>query len=144
DVDPAVRIHCPPKRIRKSFSDSCLVATEPSLPSHITRSNHGDHGDSVQQRDASFDGQFVFAVKTTGVYCRPSCAARQPLRKNVSFFATPDAAESAGYRACRRCRPRADRSDAATNVAVKRARAYLDQNGDRAVPMAELTRHAGL
>ena len=57
-------------------------------------------------RDRRWDGRFVFAVRTTGVYCRPSCPARRPLRKNVAFFAEPDAAEKAGFRACRRCRPR--------------------------------------
>ena len=49
----------------------------------------------VQERDASLDGRFVYAVRTTGVYCRPSCASRRPLRKNVAFFASPDDAEPA-------------------------------------------------
>jgi AraC family transcriptional regulator of adaptative response/methylated-DNA-[protein]-cysteine methyltransferase len=57
-------------------------------------------------RDRTWDGRFVFAVQTTGVYCRPSCPARRPLRKNVLFFTAPDAAERAGFRGCRRCRPR--------------------------------------
>lgn len=60
---------------------------------------------AVVNRDAGFDGRFVFAVKTTGVYCRPSCAARRPKRQNVDFFDVPAAAERAGFRACRRCRP---------------------------------------
>ncbi|HYM75316.1 MAG TPA: bifunctional DNA-binding transcriptional regulator/O6-methylguanine-DNA methyltransferase Ada [Candidatus Dormibacteraeota bacterium] len=62
---------------------------------------------AVIARDASRDGEFVFAVSTTGVYCRPSCAARRPRRENVQFFAAPDVAERAGYRACLRCRPKA-------------------------------------
>ena len=61
---------------------------------------------AVRARDRSWDGRFVFAVRTTGVYCRPSCPARRPRAGNVSFFADPDAAEQAGFRACRRCRPR--------------------------------------
>ncbi|MDE2142141.1 MAG: methylated-DNA--[protein]-cysteine S-methyltransferase [Elusimicrobia bacterium] len=61
---------------------------------------------AVTTRDVRADGTFVFAVKTTGVYCRPSCASRRALRDNVSFFRDPAAAENAGYRACRRCRPR--------------------------------------
>jgi len=62
---------------------------------------------AVVARDASRDGEFFFAVSTTGGYCRPSCAARRPRRENVQFFTTPAAAEHAGYRACLRCRPKA-------------------------------------
>ena len=60
---------------------------------------------AVERRDPAFDGAFVFAVESTGIYCRPSCPARRPLKKNVRFFATPRAAEHEGFRACRRCRP---------------------------------------
>ena len=60
---------------------------------------------AVASRDARFDGWFVTAVATTGIYCRPSCPARTPLVHNVSFFSTAAAAQGAGYRACRRCRP---------------------------------------
>lgn len=56
-------------------------------------------------RDRRADGSFVLAVRTTGIYCRPSCPARQAKRENCRFFASPDAARAAGYRACRRCRP---------------------------------------
>src|ERR1700722_17887249 len=57
-------------------------------------------------RDSGHDGEFVFAVATTGVYCRPSCAARRPRRENVTLSSRPDQAEKAGLRACLRCRPR--------------------------------------
>lgn len=60
---------------------------------------------AVQARDAGADGRFFYAVLTTGVYCRPSCAARPARRENVSFHLTCEAAEHAGYRACKRCRP---------------------------------------
>src|SRR5215475_12793861 len=63
--------------------------------------------EAVVSRDSRRDGEFFFAVSTTGVYCRSSCAARRPRRENVQFFRTPEAAEQAGYRACLRCRPRA-------------------------------------
>ena len=53
---------------------------------------------AVVQRDRRFDGAFVYAVRSTGVYCKPSCASRQPLRTNVRFFDTADEAEAAGYR----------------------------------------------
>jgi AraC family transcriptional regulator of adaptative response / DNA-3-methyladenine glycosylase II len=60
---------------------------------------------AAQSRDPRFDGRFFTAVKTTGIYCRPICPARTPLRKNVRFFACAAAAEEAGFRPCRRCRP---------------------------------------
>src|SRR5436190_14411643 len=60
---------------------------------------------AVAGRDARFDGWFFTAVATTGIYCRPSCPARTPLARNVSFFSTAAAAQAAGFRACRRCRP---------------------------------------
>lgn len=60
---------------------------------------------AVIDRDHSYSGCFVYAVRTTGVYCRPGCASRLPLRKNVRFFATSMKAESAGFRACQRCQP---------------------------------------
>ncbi len=61
---------------------------------------------AVVARDPSFDGAFYYCVATTGVYCRPSCSARLPKRTNVSFQATTAAAEAAGFRQCRRCRPK--------------------------------------
>ncbi|MCF6745640.1 DNA-3-methyladenine glycosylase 2 family protein [Blastococcus sp. KM273128] len=67
--------------------------------------DHGRCYRAVAGRDARFDGWFVTAVRTTGIYCRPSCPARTPLARNVSFFSTAAAAQGAGYRACRRCRP---------------------------------------
>src|SRR5437588_8091827 len=60
---------------------------------------------SVAARDAKADGSFYYSVKTTGVYCRPSCAARPARRENVAFHATTAAAERAGFRACKRCKP---------------------------------------
>jgi AraC family transcriptional regulator of adaptative response / DNA-3-methyladenine glycosylase II len=62
---------------------------------------------AISSRDTRFDGQFVTAVRTTGIYCRPSCPARTPKPANVSFFATSAAAHEAGFRACKRCLPEA-------------------------------------
>ncbi|KAK1184811.1 helix-turn-helix domain-containing protein [Streptomyces sp. NBS 14/10] len=61
--------------------------------------------EAVCSRDSRFDGEFFLAVSTTGIYCRPSCPANTPRRKNVRFFTTAAAAQGAGFRACRRCRP---------------------------------------
>ncbi|HSB61106.1 MAG TPA: Ada metal-binding domain-containing protein, partial [Vicinamibacteria bacterium] len=66
---------------------------------------------AVLARDAGQDGAFVFAVRSTGIYCRPTCPARRPLRANVRFYPAPDAAERAGFRACRRCHPRSAAGD---------------------------------
>ncbi|MEU5212797.1 AlkA N-terminal domain-containing protein [Streptomyces sp. NPDC020742] len=67
--------------------------------------NEDSRYEAVRSRDARFDGAFFFAVSTTGIYCRPSCPATTPRRRNVSFFPTAAAAQGSGYRACRRCRP---------------------------------------
>jgi AraC family transcriptional regulator of adaptative response/methylated-DNA-[protein]-cysteine methyltransferase len=75
---------------------------------------------AVAERRRGADGAFVYAVKTTGIYCRPSCPSRRPQRDRVEFFPIPEAAERAGYRACRRCHP----NEAATSEpAVARVRA---------------------
>jgi AraC family transcriptional regulator of adaptative response/methylated-DNA-[protein]-cysteine methyltransferase len=62
---------------------------------------------AVLARDRRFDGAFVYAVRSTGIYCRPSCASRRPRRTQVTFFPIPEAAEREGFRACRRCHPAA-------------------------------------
>lgn len=59
----------------------------------------------IQARDARYDGQFVFGVRSTGIYCKPSCPARHPAPERVAYFAAPEEARAAGYRACRRCHP---------------------------------------
>jgi AraC family transcriptional regulator of adaptative response / DNA-3-methyladenine glycosylase II len=72
--------------------------------------------EAVRSRDGRFDGEFFFAVETTGIYCRPSCPAVTPKRRNVRYFATAAAAQGAGFRACRRCRPDAVPGSAEWNV----------------------------
>ena len=73
---------------------------------------------SVLARDSRFDGAFVYAVRSTGIYCRPSCPSRRPQRDRVEFFADPNAAERAGFRACQRCRPETKETDPATAKVV--------------------------
>ena len=82
---------------------------------------------AVASRDARFDGQFVTAVRTTGIYCRPSCPATTPKRGNVEFLPTAAAAQQRGYRACRRCLPDAVPGSPEWNV-----RADLAAPGDAA------------
>ena len=91
---------------------------------------------AVAERRATARGLFVVAVRTTGIYCRAGCPARMPKRENVEFFTTAALAEAAGYRACKRCRPReAGRPDLALIRDVCRA---LDASGDAPPTLAEL------
>jgi AraC family transcriptional regulator, regulatory protein of adaptative response / methylated-DNA-[protein]-cysteine methyltransferase len=94
---------------------------------------------AVLRRDPDADGRFVYAVSTTGIYCRPVCAARRPRREHVSFFVDAAAAEAAGYRACRRCRPEHG-GTSSTAACVERALAYLDARLDETVTLEELGR----
>ncbi len=96
---------------------------------------------AVQERDRQRDGDFVFAVSSTGIYCRPSCPARRPRPENVRFFGDSAGAERAGFRPCRRCRPRAEATPRAELVA--RAVAWLDEHVDERVTLSDLARHVG-
>lgn len=98
---------------------------------------------AVCNRDRRCDGSFVYGVRTTGVYCRPSCGARRPLRRNVEFHATSDAAEAAGFRPCRRCRPDAPAGEDPHDGLVTRVCRAIDE---AMVPptLAELARIAGM
>ncbi|WP_423226588.1 bifunctional DNA-binding transcriptional regulator/O6-methylguanine-DNA methyltransferase Ada [Candidatus Amarolinea aalborgensis] len=93
---------------------------------------------AVLARDAQFDGQFIYAVHSTGVYCRPSCPSRRPRRDGVIFFAAPAAAEAAGYRPCRRCQP--DRPiPAEPNLSlIQDVCAYLAEPHERMPSLQEL------
>lgn len=94
---------------------------------------------AFDRRDRSLDGRFVGAVKTTGIYCKPSCPARRPLRENVEFFATPAEACAAGYRACKRCLPDDVGRDA---DGVAKALALIAASEER-VSLEELAAAAG-
>ena len=94
----------------------------------------GQRWDAVVARAVDHDGEFVFAVSSTGVYCRPSCPARRPRRENVQFFATPDAAEQGGYRACLRCRPRSVNGNEAAD-GVKAICRFIEQHLDEPVTL---------
>jgi len=102
--------------------------------------NEQQQWQAVLDRDARQDGAFVYAVKTTGVYCRPACPSRQPRPENVLFFASPAEAAAAGFRACKRCRP--DQPAQSAPEFVARARALLDAEG--ALPLSELGARLGV
>jgi AraC family transcriptional regulator, regulatory protein of adaptative response / DNA-3-methyladenine glycosylase II len=92
---------------------------------------------AASSKDARFDGVFITAVRTTGIYCRPSCPAMTPKRANVTFYPTAAAAQQAGYRACKRCRPDASpgspdwnvRSDVAARAMRLIADGIVDRDG---------------
>jgi AraC family transcriptional regulator of adaptative response/methylated-DNA-[protein]-cysteine methyltransferase len=99
---------------------------------------------AVLSRDASGDGTFVYAVRATGTYCRPSCAARRPRRAQVVFYPVPEAAEQCGYRPCRRCRPRQAAAGDPQVDLVRHTCRYIEANLQGALTLGALGRQAGL
>ncbi|MBI1777646.1 MAG: bifunctional DNA-binding transcriptional regulator/O6-methylguanine-DNA methyltransferase Ada [Proteobacteria bacterium] len=98
---------------------------------------------AVQDRDAGADGRFVFAVTTTGIYCRPSCPSRHPRWENVRFFPLPQAAERAGFRACKRCRPNEASPTDRRLARIAKACRVLDE-ADEPMTLAALGRKVGI
>jgi AraC family transcriptional regulator, regulatory protein of adaptative response / methylated-DNA-[protein]-cysteine methyltransferase len=95
----------------------------------------------VLERSPLADGQFVYAVKSTGIYCRPTCPSRRPREQQVEFFETPEQAEHAGYRSCRRCRP--ETVAPRTQVVTELCR-YIQAHPDSTLTLAELAGHVHL
>jgi len=100
-------------------------------------SNDDPRWNAVIARDGARDGEFVFAVSSTGVYCRPSCAARRPRRENVQFFIRPEQAERAGYRACLRCRPKSIGGNSQSD-SVKAICRFIEQHLDEPLTLGRL------
>jgi AraC family transcriptional regulator of adaptative response/methylated-DNA-[protein]-cysteine methyltransferase len=99
---------------------------------------------AVAARDRRFDGRFVFAVRTTGIYCRPSCPARRPRPENVAYYPFAEAAERAGFRSCRRCRPREAAVADPRAAAVQRVCRAIEAAPDAAWRLRDVARAAGL
>lgn len=104
--------------------------------------DEGEMWRAVEARDASADGRFVLAVRTTGIYCRPSCPGKHPKRENVEFYPTPEAAEAAGYRPCLRCKPRD--TDAPQLAWVKKTCDYIRRHPEDKITLTSLSREAGV
>lgn len=98
--------------------------------------------DALNRRDPAFDGVFVYAVTTTGVYCRPTCKSRRPLERNVRFFAAPVAARAAGFRACKRCRPDGAACDGGPAWLAQACR--LLEDAEEAPTLDELAQRIGI
>lgn len=105
--------------------------------------SEGERWDAVVRCDSSTDGTFYYSVRTTGVYCRPSCASKLPRRENVSFHPTCQEAERAGFRACKRCRP-GERSLAEQHAAVVEAACRMIEASDGTSSLDVLARTAGM
>ena len=116
-------------------ADALSMTNRQTTPAS-TDSDH-QYWEAVVARDARRDGEFFFAVSSTGVYCRPSCAARRPRRENVQFFRSPEAAEKAGYRACLRCRPRAFTGNLESDWAKAICR-FIEQHIDEPITLGRL------
>ena len=100
--------------------------------------------EAVSRRDREVDGRFVYAVTSTGIFCRPSCPSRRPRRDRVRFFETPAAAVDAGFRACKRCQPASAAPLVGTDGAIRRATKYLVAHADEPVSLSTLARVSGL
>lgn len=98
---------------------------------------------TVLARDPAADGRFVFAVRSTGIYCRPSCPARRPRRDQVSFYGGPAEAERAGYRACRRCHPQEDSMHDQQATLIRQACDFIERAADAPPSLAVLGRRIG-
>src|SRR5947209_6274709 len=126
-----------------SMSPPTMALASPSQPGMLP--DPDSCWTAVQRRDRAFNGRFWFSVRTTGVYCLPSCAARPPLRKNVAFHATPADAEVAGFRSCKRCKPTEWQAEPGLSKPVARACALFDSADADAPPsLAEVACRVGL
>ena len=120
------------------------TASNVNSPNRSASLDEATAWNSVLNRDSTADENFFYGVTTTGIYCRPSCASRRPKRENIRFFSSTEAAERAGFRACQRCRPNRPKSP---NVAIQRAREYIDAHAgelDERITLSSLSDHAGL
>lgn len=95
--------------------------------------------EAVKTSDDRFDGRFVVAVKTTGIYCRPSCPARTPKFENVTYYAMPEAAEAHGFRACKRCHPKDASPLDEQALRVQEICEYIHEHLDESLTLEELS-----
>jgi AraC family transcriptional regulator, regulatory protein of adaptative response / methylated-DNA-[protein]-cysteine methyltransferase len=131
---------------KEPLSEMVVPDSSPSKPTSSqpsrARTSLAQSGDdrrwnAVAARDSGRDGEFVFAVSSTGVYCRPSCPARRPRRENVTFYSRPEQAERAGFRACLRCRPRSVSGNPQWDSAKEICR-YIEQHLDEPITLERL------
>lgn len=117
------------------------MTTEPEPTLEFDHLSEADCWRILRERDRRYDSVFVTAVRTTGIYCRPSCSARTPKRQNVTFYSDCSAAEAAGYRACKRCRP--TERDADVELVEQLCRS-IDRRFDESLTLSDLSAEAHL
>lgn len=123
--------------------DTEPVATSSNAATPEAMQLAGERWQAVVRRDPQADGEFVYAVRTTGVYCRPSCPSRAARRENVCFFESPDLAAAAGYRPCKRCKPDEVSQQQRRNALVIQASQAIEHCGSTLV-LAQLAQQAGM
>jgi len=138
----------PQGRRRGTLRPSPPEMREPAMhtqqvPEAVRPSTDDERWAAVQRRDRAADGQFYYGVRTTGVFCRPSCPSRPARRENVSFHASCEAARQAGFRACKRCRPEQSSEQAGPHAGVVRACRAIEAAAELPT-LDELARIAGL
>jgi AraC family transcriptional regulator of adaptative response/methylated-DNA-[protein]-cysteine methyltransferase len=122
---------------------SATTPTQPKLK--VPGLFAGKAWQQVLARDPRADGQFVYAVKTTKIFCRPSCPSRRPERKNVSFFPTPEQAAAAGYRACLRCDPESAAARPDPQIeAIDAVSSYLTQHASDRTRLKDVAKATGV
>lgn len=114
-----------------ALSDPAMIVADPRFA-------------EVRARRRAADGRFVYAVGTTGVFCRPSCPARAAKPENMAFYATAAEAIAAGFRPCKRCNPMQEVADAATIARVRRIADHIDAHADETITLGQLAAIAGL
>src|SRR5690348_11197172 len=117
-----------------------MTHRQSNLSQSITPHAASRYWRATRARDPRADGTFVLAVRSTHIYCRPSCPARRPLRRNVTFFRTREEAERQGYRPCLRCRPNEIPGPVAL---VQRAADLLAQSSEESLSLRDLARTLG-
>lgn len=120
-------------------------ASAPASKTKVPSVFAGKAWQQVLARDERADGQFVYAVKTTKIYCRPGCPSRRPERKNVAFYPTPEQAQAAGYRACLRCEPDSVARKADPQVkAIDAVTKYLTEHAEERTKLKDVARATGV
>ncbi len=119
------------------------MTTISSAPTNFSASVRRKYLAAVASRDARGDGAFVYGVRSTGIYCRPSCPSRRPNAKHVVLFPAPEEAERAGFRACRRCHPRQQGPNAESEM-IQRVCREIETSEDGRASLSRLAATAGL
>jgi hypothetical protein len=119
------------------------VGKEQSQGGHLKLLTEEEKWDAVRGRNRLCDGSFVFAVRSTGIYCNPSCPAKRPAMKQVLFFSTPAEAKRSGFRPCRRCKPN-ENVKSPQVLMIERLRIYVENNLDKKLTLSTLSAEAGI